>query len=213
MEELAESQRVLHQRIGSLEAGIQHQENAEGAADAAAEAQEHLAAIRSHVRKYLRLRLASIVIRREIERYREQHQGPLVARASALVPRLTRGQYTGVRVGFDAADEPVLRCVNQAGHEVGVEDLSDGTRDQLYLALRVATLEHHAETNPLMPVVLDDVLVHFDDERTSAALSVLGELATHTQVLLFTHHQRVVELARTALPAEQRVEHVLTRGG
>lgn len=213
MEELAESQRVLHQRIGSLEAGIQHQENAEGAADAAAEAQEHLAAIRSHVRKYLRLRLASIVIRREIERYREQHQGPLVARASALFPRLTLGQYTGVRVGFDAADEPVLRCVNQAGHEVGVEDLSDGTRDQLYLALRVATLEHHAETNPLMPVVLDDVLVHFDDERTSAALSVLGELATHTQVLLFTHHQRVVELARTALPAEQRVEHVLTRGG
>lgn len=212
MEDIAESQRELHQRIGSLEAGMQHQENAEGAADAATEAQEHLAAIKSYVRKYLRLRLASIVIRREIERYRERNQGPLIARASALFPRLTLGHYTGLRVGFDAGDEPVLRCVNDAGGEVGVQDLSDGTRDQLYLALRVATLEHHAQTNPLMPVVLDDVLVHFDDARTRAALTVLGELAAHTQVLLFTHHARVVELARAALPEEKRVEHVLGDG-
>ena len=114
---------------------------------------------------------------------------------------------------LDAADEPILVCVNAAGEEKTVKDLSDGARDQLYLALRVATLEHHAETNPSMPVVLDDVLVHFDDERTSAALAVLGELASQTQVLLFTHHARVVELARAALPAEKRVEHVLTRGG
>lgn len=211
LEELGEAQRALHQQIGSLEAGVQHQENAEGAAEAAAEAQEHLAAIRGHVRKYLRLRLASMVIRREIERYRAENQGPLVARASALFPRLTLDRYSGVCVGFDANDEPVLQCVDASGREKTVNELSDGARDQLYLALRIATLERHAESNPTMPVVLDDILVHFDDERTSAALAVLGELAQRTQVLLFTHHARVVELARTALPAARRVEHVLTR--
>ena len=51
-----------------------------------------------------------------------------------------------------------------------------------------------------MPLVLDDVLIHFDDGRARAALRVLGEFAATTQVLFFTHHERLVELAREALP-------------
>jgi uncharacterized protein YhaN len=50
-----------------------------------------------------------------------------------------------------------------------------------------------------MPLVLDDILIHFDDERATAALSVLADFAATTQVLLFTHHRRLCELAE-ALP-------------
>ena len=83
---------------------------------------------------------------------------------------------------------------------VGVEALSDGARDQLYLAIHLAALEHWLEANEPMPLVLDDVLIHFDDERAAAALEVLGELAGKTQVLYFTHHARLEELARRAVP-------------
>ena len=48
-----------------------------------------------------------------------------------------------------------------------------------------------------MPFVVDDILIGFDDRRTRFCLEVLAELATRTQVLLFTHHRRVVELANT----------------
>ena len=46
-----------------------------------------------------------------------------------------------------------------------------------------------------MPFIVDDILIGFDDDRTQAGLEVLAELATKTQVLLFTHHHRVIELS------------------
>jgi uncharacterized protein YhaN len=80
--------------------------------------------------------------------------------------------------------------------EVPVDGMSEGTRDQLYLALRLATLEKHLGTGEPMPFVVDDILVGFDDNRTRVGLEVLADLASQTQVLLFTHHTRVVDLAR-----------------
>jgi uncharacterized protein YhaN len=86
-----------------------------------------------------------------------------------------------------------------------------GTRDQLYLALRLANVQHLAASQELMPLVLDDVLVHFDDERAAAALGLLGELASVAQVLFFTHHPRLVELARQVLPQERLTIHPLAQ--
>jgi uncharacterized protein YhaN len=60
-----------------------------------------------------------------------------------------------------------------------------------------------------MPLVLDDVLIHFDDDRARAALGVLGDIAKTTEVLFFTHHARLVELAREALGEGRLVLHTL----
>ena len=60
---------------------------------------------------------------------------------------------------------------------------SDGTMDQLYLALRLAVAE---ELTPQAPLILDDVLVRFDDERMRSAVTILRELAENRQVILFT---------------------------
>ena len=90
----------------------------------------------------------------------------------------------------------ILLCVRGNGEHVPVEGLSDGTRDQLYLALRLASLERHVDRNEPTPLVFDDVLVNFDDRRAHATLGLLGELSEKTQVLFFTHHSRLVELAR-----------------
>ena len=81
--------------------------------------------------------------------------------------------------------------------EVAVNGMSEGSRDQLYLALRLATLEQHLRKGEPMPFVVDDILIGFDDNRTRVCLEVLAELASRTQVLLFTHHRRVIELAES----------------
>jgi len=76
-----------------------------------------------------------------------------------------------------------------------------GTRDQLYLALRLAALEGLIARRGPLPLLLDDLFVHFDDARTDAGLRVLEQIAERTQVLLFTHHQRVAEQALGAISA------------
>jgi len=78
---------------------------------------------------------------------------------------------------------------------VRVEAMSEGTRDQLYLALRLATLERYLAHAEPLPLVIDDILVNFDDERSRATLEVLAELSRRTQVILFTHHARLRDLA------------------
>ena len=150
------------------------------------------------------------MLARETERYRQQNQGPVLARASELFARLTLGSYQALRAGWGDDDVAVLRCVRADGQERGVDALSDGTRDQLYLALRIASLQRHASASgSAMPLIVDDILVHFDDDRARASLTALGELADTTQILFFTHHRRLVELAREAVPAGRLVEHRL----
>ena len=114
-----------------------------------------------------------------------------------------------MKAGFDERDRPALRFVREGGAEVDVSALSAGTRDQLYLSLRLASLLRFAEIAGPMPLVLDDVLVHFDDERSAAALSVLAEVSQSIQVLFFTHHARLVDLARRAVPPGLLVVHEL----
>jgi uncharacterized protein YhaN len=61
--------------------------------------------------------------------------------------------------------------------------------------LRLAALEHFVETTEAMPLIADDVLINFDDERARATLAVLAEFSKRTQVILFTHHSRIREMA------------------
>jgi uncharacterized protein YhaN len=149
------------------------------------------------------------VLAREIDRYREENQGPMLTKASQLFARLTLGGFTGVRAGYDDRDKPALRCVRAGNVEVDVTGLSEGTRDQLYLSLRLASLLHDADIAEPLPLVLDDVLIQFDDERSRAALGVIAEVAARTQVLFFTHHARMVELAREAIPQTALTVHEL----
>jgi uncharacterized protein YhaN len=137
-----------------------------------------------------------------------------VASASELFVRLTLGNYSGLRVGYGDDDTPVLQCLAADGSvPIRVDSLSEGARDQLYLALRLATLRQFCTRNEPLPLILDDVLITFDEARTRAALVVLGELAETTQVLFFTHHERVLELAREAVPKARLREHRLDEGG
>jgi uncharacterized protein YhaN len=196
----ADKEVVIH-RIGSYEKGLEEWDKGSTAADAAGEAQEHLAKARDCVDRWLKVKLAGAVLGRQIEQYRQRNQGPILTRASELFRRLTLDGYGGLRSSFDEHDQPVLVCMKADGREVPVEGLSDGTRDQLYLSLRLATLERHASAHEPMPLVVDDILIHFDDHRAQASLQVLGELSQRMQVLFFTHHARLLELARQAVPA------------
>jgi uncharacterized protein YhaN len=192
-----------------IEIGLDQMRGDSGAAEASAQAQEALARVRVDLERYVRAKAAALLLAREIERYREENQGPMLTKASQLFARLTLGSFTGVRAGYDDKDRPALRCVREGNAEVDVTGLSEGTRDQLYLSLRLASLMRYADMAEPMPLVLDDVLIQFDDERSRAALGVIAEVSTRMQVLFFTHHARMVDLARAAVPASSLTIHEL----
>ncbi len=109
-------------------------------------------------------------------------------RAQEMLGFLTDGRYDRLRLAEDlsllagTAQEDTLREAIWR---------SDGTVDQLYLALRLAVA---AELTPDAPLVLDDVLVRFDDTRLKAALRLLEAESQHKQVILFSCQSRKAKL-------------------
>ena len=122
---------------------------------------------------------------------------------------LTSGLYSGVAAQLDDKGKPqlvALRVIENSPAtftEVHTSGLSEGTADQLYLALRLAAIDLHLDKHPAIPLILDDLLITFDDQRTRALLPVLAELSKKTQILIFTHHSHLNELASKNTPALQ----------
>ena len=87
--------------------------------------------------------------------------------------------------------------------------MSDGTADQLYLALRLAGLMLYLEKNEPIPFIVDDILIKFDDDRAAAALGALEKISRRTQLVFFTHHLHLVQLAREYVHPDALFEHRL----
>ena len=96
-------------------------------------------------------------------------------------------------------DTPRLFGIRPSGEQVDVAGMSEGSRDQLYLALRLAALELQVEQGLNMPLVADDLFINFDDRRTAAGLKVLGDLSRSMQVIFLTHHDHLVPVAKEVL--------------
>lgn len=207
------SERLAERRehIGQLKNQLEAMDGSGLAADAAVEAQAALAEIKTHVETYTRLKLSALLLEREIDRYRERNQGPLIRRGSEFFQRITSGAFAGLGTGFGDGDKVILLGIRSDGRQIPIEGLSTGTRDQLYLALRLASLEQHIREDKSLPLIVDDILINFDDHRARATLELLGKLAALTQVLFFTHHTRLLELAQQAVPRERLRIHELDR--
>ena len=162
----------------------------------AQEAEDALADAIAAAERYARLHVARALLRFGIDRFRSEQQGPMLRAAGAHFALLTDGRYVRLGVGEDGSGRTVLLAIRDDGAtECPVEALSEGARDQLYLALRVAAIEDHARKAEPLPFIADDLLVNFDDARAAAGIALLAELGRTTQVILFTHHDHIAALA------------------
>ena len=173
------------------------------------EAMEAAAAkYRSAIRPWARLRLAHALLLEALSRFRERAQAPMVAAASTYFSVMTGSRYRRL-VADETDSKPVLRAEREDGKMIGVDAMSEGTADQLYLALRLAALELRHASHPQMPLILDDVLITSDDERAANVLRALVRFAKGGQVLLFTHHRHLIDLARATLDEGVFATHTL----
>ncbi len=173
-----------------------------GAAASAQQARNAAQAAAAHVERWLRLTAAKALVERALERYRAENQHPLVTRGGEVLAVMAgTGDNPMVRldVAYRDGADPALVGVRRDGSECPVAGMSEGTRDQLFLSLRIASVEQHAAANEPVPFIADDLFVTSDEARTARGLAALAELGRSTQVILFTHHEHVIAAA-SALP-------------
>jgi uncharacterized protein YhaN len=204
-----EDLRLLDQTIGTERGELARMDGSDRAAQAAEDVQTLLARLQGDVARYATLRLATTVMRLGIERYREKNQGPILARASLLFAALTGDSFVRLQIDDEGDGRSILKGIRPDGRLVGIDGMSDGSHDQLYLALRLASLESWLQSHEPVPFVVDDILLNFDNVRATAALAALADLSRRTQVLFFTHHRHIVDLACAHLPPEVVYVHEL----
>ncbi|WP_232275742.1 YhaN family protein [Komagataeibacter oboediens] len=173
------------------------------ATQAAARREAAITSLHRIVEEYAELSLARKLIADAIARVRAAEQDPLVTRAGQFLSLATLGAFSGIRTELDPHGEPVVQGVRHDGSTVPVAAMSAGTRDQLFLAFRLASVETYCRSAESLPFIADDLLVQFDDARSLSTLRVLADFARTTQVLLFTHHDSIRDMTR-ALRADMR---------
>jgi uncharacterized protein YhaN len=132
---------------------------------------------------------AVIQIRRRFEQ--ENISGTLIT-ASQYMHRMTSGRYHRI---WAPLGEDYLCIDDEYGQTFRVEQLSGGTREQLFLSIRFALVREFARRGVELPLVMDDLFVNFDQERTEAAADCLLDVAKDgQQVLFFTCHEHIAHL-------------------
>jgi uncharacterized protein YhaN len=191
LKDIADASAIHHQAELDLEVLTKGR----NAAAAAAERAEANAELLSIAERWLLKAAGARLAARTIERYRAIVQDPLITRAGSLFELATDHAFAGLVIDYGEDDQPVLKAKRHGAERVPISGLSEGTRDQLFLALRLALLERWP-SEP-MPFIGDDLLASFDEKRTLATLRLLAAAGHRRQIIVFTHHQHVVDLAKS----------------
>ncbi|MDA9522558.1 hypothetical protein XI06_20290 [Bradyrhizobium sp. CCBAU 11434] len=150
--------------------------------------------------EYLKLRLGIAAAERALRAYRDRHRSSMMARASEAFALISRGAYSELLTQPSNGSE-LLIAKGVDGSSRIASELSKGTRFQLYLALRVAGYHEFARTRAPAPFLADDVMETFDDFRAEEAFRLLAAMARKGQVVYFTHHRHLCEIAKTVEPS------------
>jgi len=149
------------------------------------------------------LTIARDIFERTREEFQRERQPALMNSASKYLSDLTLGRYTSVRAVIGEKEQD-LEVVEGEGHTKRANELSRGTAEQLFLAMRFALIEEYAKNAEPMPVVLDDILVNFDPERAKAACKVIMDLSERFQVIFLTCHPETEAMFKSVAPTGKK---------
>ncbi|PWR17606.1 ATP-binding protein [Zavarzinia compransoris] len=203
--EVGQLQQDLQQRYATVSA-LRSQIEAVGGDDKVAtieaERSNLLLSLEEDARQHLALRLGILLVDKGLHRYRDQHRSGMLERASQAFSTLSRGAYARLAAQPDGTREVLVAVTESHGAKMA-QELSKGTRFQLYLALRIAGYHELARSRPPVPFIADDIMETFDDDRSAEAFTLLGEMARTGQVIYLTHHRHLCDIARKICPEAQ----------
>jgi len=185
------AERRLVERVGELDARIRALESA----DELGALRQELAVVEGRAAAlasdWAVRAVAGRLLAETRARYERERQPDVVRAAETHFDRITGGRYARI---IAAPGETDVRVETEAGEAKGTDELSRGTAEQLYLAIRFGLIEEFARHAEALPVVMDDILVNFDAQRATRAAAAIRDLAARHQILYFTCHAWTAEL-------------------
>ena len=146
--------------------------------------------LREDAREWSRLTIASVILDRTQRKFEQERQPNVIRYAEEFFSKVTGHRYTRL---YAPVGERTITVTHVSGRNRRPEELSRGTREQLYLALRFGLIREFGEHAERLPVVVDEALVNFDPERASLAASAFSSLSETNQVLVFTCHRAIAD--------------------
>ena len=176
---------------GRVTAELKQLHDDEAASEARSQAASLTAEIEASARKWASLVVARALLQHTRERYERERQPAVIKKASEFFSILTEGRYSRL---YRPLGESTVTVEDSNGVMKGPEHLSRGTKEQLYLALRLGAIGEAMANNERLPVIVDEVLVNFDPVRARRAAEAFVKLAEQTQVMVFTCHPWIADL-------------------
>jgi uncharacterized protein YhaN len=196
-EDVTGSSDQLKEERGSLQLRMKQLSSDEDASRQRGRREELVEALRVQAAEWSKLVVARALLVRARKKYEEERQPDVVRRAQTFFHGLTGGRYPKLHV---TVGEQEISVVDETGVRKTPEQLSRGTYEQLYLALRFGLIQSMGEESERLPVIVDEVLVNFDPVRAQHAAAAFAELSHTNQVLVLTCHPWMVDLFKDAAP-------------
>ncbi|MBA2115617.1 AAA family ATPase [Bremerella alba] len=189
--EAKQQQEQVHRQLGEFDLRLRDVDQTSHAVMAQGKIEALQAELSDCLDRLGPLLIAQEMLDRAMKAFREENSGQLLAIISQLIEQMTEGRYTKVEHDPDHEGGLILSGPNDLRRKPS--ELSTGTREQLYLAIRLAYIRHYCEGAEPLPVLMDDILVNFDDARQIATLKVLMDFDPQIQIIMLTCHQPLVD--------------------
>jgi uncharacterized protein YhaN len=154
-------------------------------------------------RNWAALVIAQEILNKAIEIYEKERQPAVIIEAQSFFTNFTAERYKRIYSPLDSAD---IFVEDRDGKVKGIDQLSKGTKEQLYLALRFGFIRYFGKQSEAIPIVFDEILVNFDPVRSQNAGNAIRELAATNQILFFTCHPDTVKILTDASPEAQVID-------
>lgn len=147
--------------------------------------------LREKSSEWVKSQIALDSLTKAISEYEKTRQPEVINHATAVFVKVTDSKYSNVRM---LAEKNELVISDGHGVSKKVDELSRGTFEELYLAMRLGLIQEYEKRAESMPFVMDDTFVNFDDDRRERAIEAINEFSLERQVIILTCHYKIKEL-------------------
>ncbi len=183
---LADELNNMNRTIGELGIEIEQLSSSEDMLVKQSEIEVKKQQLRDCSRDWARSQIASVVLDSAISKYESTRQPQVIKAAEGSFFYITGREYPSIVKRLDGED---LEIRDKQSRIKKISDLSRGTREQLYLAMRLGLIEEYEKRSESMPIIMDDILANFDDDRGPLAVEAINSFANQRQVIAFTCHR------------------------
>lgn len=190
LEELSEEKDRMHETIGETRNQLERLASNDEMLVKQGELEVKKQNLRDCAKEWAVAKLALTVLESAKKQYEENRQPGVLKSAEKVFSEITGGKYPRI---IKPLDEDEVFIQNEKGVQKKVSEMSRGTREQLYLGMRLGLIEEYESRSEPLPIVMDDVLVNFDDPRKARVIETLKRFAESRQILVLTCHKASLE--------------------